>query len=143
MSLLAIKTKPGERIGFGIHFNPDVVNKPEFSDKDQQLVLCFVTLDVEIIFFKIMIQPPGGFYPLVILCRNGKLFGIFRLQYSRSPGPEVIKPFSCSSQMSIKFSMLINVKMPTIVGIFTFISMINTTFVRLKVRKVCIFFSHF
>ena len=38
--------------------------------------------------------------------------------------------------------MLINVKMPTIVGILTFISIINTTFGSLKVRKVFIF-QHF
>ena len=65
------------------------------------------------------------------------------------PGPEVIKLFSCSTHLSMKFqllinlncwkiptflafklsdvafSMLINVKMPTIVGILTFMSMIN------------------
>ena len=64
-------------------------------------------------------------------------------------GPEVIKLLSCSSQLSMKFQMLIktnmlknkyflafklsdvvfimliNVKMPTIVGILTFMSMIN------------------
>ena len=34
-------------------------------------------------------------------------------------GPEVIKLFSCSTQLSMKFSPLINVKMPTIVGILT------------------------
>ena len=42
-------------------------------------------------------------------------------------GPEVIKLFSYSTQLSTKFILLINVKMPTIVGILTFISMINTT----------------
>ena len=36
--------------------------------------------------------------------------------------PEVIKLFSCSAQVSMKFSLLINMKMPTIVGIFIFIS---------------------
>ena len=41
------------------------------------------------------------------------------------PGPEVIKLFSCSTQQSLKFILLINVKMPTIVGILTFISRIN------------------
>ena len=65
------------------------------------------------------------------------------------PGPEVIKLFSCSTQLSAKFQllikakyrqmkkflalslpdvvfiMLINVKMPTIVGILTFMSRIN------------------
>ena len=38
----------------------------------------------------------------------------------RCPGPEVIKLFSCSTQMSMKFFLLINVKMPTIVGIFIY-----------------------
>ena len=37
-------------------------------------------------------------------------------------GPEVIKLFSCSTQLSMKFSLLINKKMPIIVGIFIFIS---------------------
>ena len=46
--------------------------------------------------------------------------------------PEVIKPFSYSTQLSIKFILLINVKMTTIVGILTFISMINTASLRLK-----------
>ena len=40
-----------------------------------------------------------------------------------SPGPEVIKLFPCSTQLSTKFILLINVKMATIVGILTFISM--------------------
>ena len=42
-------------------------------------------------------------------------------------------------QLSMQFIMLINVKMPTIVGILTFISMINTTSETLKARKVFIF----
>ena len=41
--------------------------------------------------------------------------------------PEIIKRFSYSTQLSMKFILLINVKMPTIVGILTFISMINIT----------------
>ena len=36
--------------------------------------------------------------------------------------PEVIKLFSCTTQLSMKFSLLMNMKMPTIVGIFIFIS---------------------
>ena len=42
------------------------------------------------------------------------------------PGPEVIKLFSCSTQLSRKFFLLINVKMPTIVGILTFMSRKNS-----------------
>ena len=41
------------------------------------------------------------------------------------PGPKVIKRFSCSTQLRLKFVLLINVKMPTIVGILTFMSRIN------------------
>ena len=40
-------------------------------------------------------------------------------------GSEVIKLFSCSAQLRLKFILLINVKMPTIVGILTFMSRIN------------------
>ena len=59
------------------------------------------------------------------------------------PGPEVIKLFSYSTQLSTKCILLINVKMPTIVGILTFISMINTTSERLKGRNffICRYFS--
>ena len=46
--------------------------------------------------------------------------------------------FSCSTQLSMKCIMLINVKMPTIVDILTFISMINTTPECLKARTVII-----
>ena len=39
-----------------------------------------------------------------------------------SSGPEVKKLFSCSTQLSIKYFLLINVKMPKTVGILTFLS---------------------
>ena len=42
------------------------------------------------------------------------------------PGPEVIKKNSCSTQLSMKFFLLINVKMPTIVGILTFVNRKNS-----------------
>ena len=45
------------------------------------------------------------------------------------------KTFPCSTQLSTKLILLINVKMPKIVGILTFISMINTTSERLKARN--------
>ena len=49
------------------------------------------------------------------------------------PSPEIL--FSCSTQLSMKFILLINVKMPTIVGILTIISRINTTSTCLKQKK--------
>ena len=54
---------------------------------------------------------------------------------SKRSGTEVIKLFSCSTQLSKKTILLINLKMPTIVGILTFISMKNTTFEGLKARN--------
>ena len=42
-----------------------------------------------------------------------------------SPGPKVIKLLSYSTQLSMKFILLINVKMPTIVIFKTFISIVN------------------
>ena len=56
-----------------------------------------------------------------------------------STGPGVIKLFPCSTQLITKFILLINVKMPTIVGILTFISMINTTHERLKAETSLLF----
>ena len=41
---------------------------------------------------------------------------------AKQTGPEVIKLFLCSIQLSMKFSLLINMKMSTIVDIFIFIS---------------------
>ena len=45
-----------------------------------------------------------------------------------NPGPKVIKLFSCSTQLRLKFVLLINFKMPTIVGILTFINRIHCFF---------------
>ena len=61
-------------------------------------------------------------------CRKKKLSSGFVTNLdANQPGPEVIKLFSYSTQQSTKFILLKNVRMPTIVGILTFISMINTT----------------
>ena len=65
----------------------------------------------------------------VTSCQNSFLF------IAEQRRTEVIKHFTCSTQLSTKFILLINVKMPTIVGILTFISMINTTSERLKARN--------
>ena len=66
---------------------------------------------------------------------------MFWLSYSRQKSskwyiqflaPRLKNFYSCSTQLSTKFILLINVKMPTIIGIFKCISMINTTSERLK-----------
>ena len=45
----------------------------------------------------------------------------------------------CLTQMSMKIILLINIKMPRIFDILTFISRINTTPESLKARKIFIF----
>ena len=66
-----------------------------------------------------------------------------RIESNEDHGPEVIKLVPCSTHLSMKFILPMNAKMPTIVGILTFISMINTTSERLKVINVliCQYFS--
>ena len=50
------------------------------------------------------------------------------LAKSKDPDEMLYSVCQCTGpRLSTKFIMLINVKMPTIVGILTFISMINTT----------------
>ena len=51
----------------------------------------------------------------------------------------VFKTFSCSTQLSMKCILLLNVKMPTIVGILTFINRINTTSESFKAWTLFIF----
>ena len=62
-----------------------------------------------------------------------------------SPGPGILKLYSCLNQLSPKFIMLINVEMPIIVGISIFTSMMNTTSERPKARNffICLYFSFF
>ena len=59
----------------------------------------------------------------------------FPFASSKGSGPEVKKLFPCSTQLSTKFILLISAKMPTIVGILTFISTINMTSERLEARN--------
>ena len=66
-------------------------------------------------------------------------------QFGSRSGLDVIKLFLCSTPLSTKFILLINVKMPTTVGILTFIRMINTTSERLETRNffLCLYFSFY
>ena len=52
--------------------------------------------------------------------------------------PRLQNFFSCSTQVSMKFFLLTNVKMPTIVGILTFISRKNSILGLPEPKKSCI-----
>ena len=55
-------------------------------------------------------------------CTKMKFNGSSFISNAEKPGPEVTKLFSCSTQLSMKFFLLSNVNMPTIVDILTFLS---------------------
>ena len=48
------------------------------------------------------------------------------IQFADKSSPKVIKLFSCSTELSMKFFLLINIEMPTIVGISAFMSRKNS-----------------
>ena len=49
----------------------------------------------------------------------------YLLKSTLNPGLEARKLFSCSTLLNMRFNLLTNVKMPTVLGIVTFISRIN------------------
>ena len=57
------------------------------------------------------------------LSLEGKVLSYSIITQNWFPGYKI---FSCSTQLSMKFFLLINVKMPLIVGILTFISRKNS-----------------
>ena len=83
-------------------------------------------------------QTPYNVVSVLILQRLPKL-------REKDARPRGYKTCVCSTQLSTKFILLINVKMPTIVGILTFISMTNTISKRLKARNFfsCQYFSFY
>ena len=58
--------------------------------------------------------------------RQQKLQAYLMKSWLGKTGSKVIILFSCSTQLSMKFFLLINVKMPTAVGILTFMSRKNS-----------------
>ena len=77
----------------------------------------------------------------IILMEKRELVALLNLSFwSRG-----YKKFPCSTQLCTKFILLINVKIPTIVGILTFTYMINTTSERFKATNffVCQYFSFY
>ena len=68
-----VKVEVGQRMGIGVHYPKESRGNP--TDKDQQLVLVFVTIDTKIRHARVVLQPEGGFYPIVILTKAGQMWG--------------------------------------------------------------------
>ena len=84
------------------------------SAVEEQVIICSLKVKYANVYLSVSIQKLYDF---------GNCFVV--LPWWHTSGPKVIKLFSCSAQLRLKFILLINVKMPTIVGILTFISRIN------------------
>ena len=63
--------------------------------------------------------------PLEIIPRFVVMRWYMNILTQKRLGSEVIKLFSCSTQLNMNFILLINVKMPTVVGVLTFISRVK------------------
>jgi hypothetical protein len=68
-----MKLKQGNSIGWGVFYNPET---PNVNDKAEQLVLVYVTFNDAIVDVLFVLQPEGGFFPLVLMQPWGKLFFI-------------------------------------------------------------------
>nr|KAG5685495.1 hypothetical protein BaRGS_009408 [Batillaria attramentaria] len=52
----------GDLVGWGVLYLDDSLHHDE-----EQLVVCYLTVNRKVLLVRVMFQPPGGFYPLVIL----------------------------------------------------------------------------
>jgi hypothetical protein len=59
--------KQNDRIGWGIIYSEENV-----AEDQEQLVICYLTLNRKVSYMRSLFQPPGGFYPVVIAPPNGK-----------------------------------------------------------------------
>ena len=62
----------GEKMSWGIWYDPDTRDKEGFNDKREQLVLCYVTMNEAMVYTHMVLQPTGGWFPLVALHPYGK-----------------------------------------------------------------------
>ena len=72
--------KKNDRLGWGIFYANesgllDNNNMEKRSDRDS-LIVCFLTINRQVVYLRVLYQPPGGFYPVVIAPPNG-IFSIF------------------------------------------------------------------
>jgi len=59
--------KKNDRVGWGISFVDE-----NLCSEGEQLIICFLTINRNVVYLRVLRQPPGGFYPVVIAPPNGK-----------------------------------------------------------------------
>ncbi|GFR89998.1 SPRY domain-containing protein 3, partial [Elysia marginata] len=52
----------GDLVGWGLLYIDNTLHHDE-----EQLVICYLTVNHKILLVRVVYQPPGGFYPLVVL----------------------------------------------------------------------------
>ncbi|CAF1350584.1 unnamed protein product, partial [Didymodactylos carnosus] len=57
--------KPGDKLGWGIIYPDETITKEE-----EQLVICYLTINRSVGYVRVLFQPPGGLYPVVIAPPN-------------------------------------------------------------------------
>jgi hypothetical protein len=60
--------KKNDRLGWGIFYVDE-----NYGGNEDQLMICFLTINRQVVYLRVLFQPPGGFYPVVIAPPNGKL----------------------------------------------------------------------
>jgi hypothetical protein len=70
LTLVAVKyLKQGDKIGWGILFPQD---EESFVGKNrEQLIICYLTVNRTVGYVRVLYQPVGGLYPVVIAPPNG------------------------------------------------------------------------
>jgi hypothetical protein len=58
--------KKGDLVGWGILY-PD----EDVYDESNHLVICYLTINRDVALTRVLFNPPGGFYPLVVLPYGG------------------------------------------------------------------------
>ena len=61
--------KKSDRLGWGVFYVLGEESAPSGS-KEDQLIVCFLTINRQVVYLRVLQQPPGGFYPVVIAPPN-------------------------------------------------------------------------
>ena len=60
-------------MGWGLLFPEDFTkNKKKSTPEEEQLVICYLSINRDVALARVMYQPPGGFYPVVLLPAGGR-----------------------------------------------------------------------
>jgi len=58
--------KKNDRVGWGISYVDE-----NLCSEGEKLIICFLTINRNVVYLRVLRQPPGGFYPVVIAPPNG------------------------------------------------------------------------